>query len=934
MAEFGTPETWNMKVGDFLEQKEFTIPQEKPQALLDLQEQNRKQRLLDSLQKIGPGLMDESLDFIRRENFDKGGSAEIRKYLKGLKKGSTVDIAKYLNKNNLTGNNRALASSNFKRILDEFTNKNFKVKFAAESYDQKVPLTKDQTKIAKEVYKEEIKKYDSFNDWQRDEKNKYKVSDIRQGKTTLETKATGIIKDDPNRIIAKAPRGSEKLTDVIFPDKKMPSGKTMEQEFLDDLREKFSKPRGQGLQNKDFVEKYPISNRQIQRVINYYIPKLKLKYPKGEKRAGDYKQRKERFGDVTDLTTEETIAKDIKKPILEERGMVKPRGTRPAVGVIDFAHRISKDHANALGIQFGTETTGFDSRLINQIIVKPSEIRLENFYKTQRDILDKIKSKGATDKLTKEMNDINKLINNEVKKTSGRLIGVNIDPETQEVSFTGQKKKFKLSNLNKTFKEIKEIPYEERIETLRKEVAKSVDAEIKRGFRPYDFREILGDPKNRQTLLKYAKENAPDIFSRFKEILNNPNSKRRFAIFSKLPGVVLPAGIIMGLANLSGEVEASEISPEQAGAAVQSISEEAEEGSLLGNIGAGAGLTTGAAIGSKATQADPLKGLRQFGKKGAVNLLKILGTPAGVAAYEAGLIPGLEGGVADRLKEGDSAEDVFLRSPTTYAGLPLATLGQEFLKTRPALQRILNLGLSPKLVRMGTPVGIGLMGLTALADSALKFQEEFDALSPEEQKQYLKEQEEFGEDVQGAAEGGRIGFADGPDDPSKRKFMKLMGILSLLPYGMGKLVKPAAKVAPVVAEGVKLGVDKLMMLVDKIKRLGKPADDLAIQERQKVTKYEGKDGSEYELVEDLTTGDIRVTRDKPGFAASGDDTYETIEDRSTFEIKKGQVDETTKGKKPPDEYDEGKAIADPDGTFSDFEEVDDSTIKAIEDEIN
>ena len=72
MAEFGTPETWNMKVGDFLEQKEFTIPQEKPQELLDLQEQNRKQRLLDSLQKIGPGLMDESLDFIKRENFSEG----------------------------------------------------------------------------------------------------------------------------------------------------------------------------------------------------------------------------------------------------------------------------------------------------------------------------------------------------------------------------------------------------------------------------------------------------------------------------------------------------------------------------------------------------------------------------------------------------------------------------------------------------------------------------------------------------------------------------------------------------------------------------------------------------------------------------------------------------------------------------------------------
>ena len=178
-----------------------------------------------------------------------------------------------------------------------------------------------------------------------------------------------------------------------------------------------------------------------------------------------------------------------------------------------------------------------------------------------------------------------------------------------------------------------------------------------------------------------------------------------------------------------------------------------DETSLAGDIGAGAGLTTGAAIGSKATQADPLKGLRRFGKKGAVNLLKLLGTPAGIAAYEAGLIPGLDGGVSDRLKEGDSAEDVFLRSPITYAGLPLATLGQEFLKTKPALQRIMSLGLSPKIVRAGTPVGLGLMGLTSLYDSAKTFQEEFDALSPEQQKKYLEEQEEFGEDVQGAAEG-------------------------------------------------------------------------------------------------------------------------------------------------------------------------------------
>ena len=387
-----------------------------------------------------------------RIEFNGGGAADVRKYLKGLKKGSTVNIRNYLDKNKLTTNNqRAAASANFTRILKEFEDKNFKVITPEQAYDQFVPLTKDEAKIAKEVYKDEIKNYDSFDDWQRDTKNRYKVSDIRTKQTTLETKPTGIIKDDPDRIRTVAKRGQENISDVIFPDKKMPSGKTMKQEFLDDLDKKFSKPRGQGLQNKDFVKKYPISDRQVQRVINYYIRKKGLKYPKGDpsKTMQAYGTRKERFGDVTDLTTEETISKDIKKPILKERGMLRPRGTRPEVAVIDFAHRISKDHAKAFGIQFGTETTGFDSRLINQVIVRPSEIRLDKFYERQRNTLDKIKSKGATKELIKEMDEINGLINKEVKKTSGRLIGVNINPRTQETSFTGQKRNFKLSNLNK-----------------------------------------------------------------------------------------------------------------------------------------------------------------------------------------------------------------------------------------------------------------------------------------------------------------------------------------------------------------------------------------------------------------------------------------------------------------------------------------------------
>ena len=188
--------------------------------------------------------------------------------------------------------------------------------------------------------------------------------------------------------------------------------------------------------------------------------------------------------------------------------------------------------------------------------------------------------------------------------------------------------------------------------------------------------------------------------------------------------------------------------------------------------------------------------------------------------------------------------------------------------------------------------------------------------------------------------GGRIGFAKGPMDPSRRYFMKVMAGIMSIPV-VGKFLKPAAKVVPVVQDGVKLGVDKLMLLVNKIRNLGTDVTPkLGTKERERVLTYEGKDGSEYELYEDLTTGDIRVERNKTGVGSYGDKTYDTIEDKSTFEIRKGEEFvkdeglETQKVIKADDEYEEGKAVFDQDGTVADFDEIDDSTIKAIEDEIN
>ena len=95
-----------------------------------------------------------------------------------------------------------------------------------------------------------------------------------------------------------------------------------------------------------------------------------------------------------------------------------------------------------------------------------------------------------------------------------------------------------------------------------------------------------------------------------------------------------------------------------------------------------------------------------------------------------------------------------------------------------------------------------------------------------------------------------------------------------------------------------------------------------------ITRYTGKNGDEYELIEDLNTGDIRITKDKSVGVTSGDKSYDGIGDRSVMEYKKGRGDETTKGT-PADEYDEYKVEFDYDGTEADADDMSEFIRKEI-----
>ena len=184
---------------------------------------------------------------------------------------------------------------------------------------------------------------------------------------------------------------------------------------------------------------------------------------------------------------------------------------------------------------------------------------------------------------------------------------------------------------------------------------------------------------------------------------------------------------------------------------------------------------------------------------------------------------------------------------------------------------------------------------------------------------------------QEAKDGGRIGLKTGM---TKRAFLKLMGSVGagigalktgVLGFGKGAATKEVAK--EVVEQGVRSTPPPYFFeLANKIKTLGKP-DKVTYADRVEIHRYTGKNGDEFELIEDLNTGDMRIQKDKMGGANFGDESYEVIDDRTVLEYRKGELGvkdeglETQSTFRSADEYEEYKVEFDQDGTEAGVDEI-------------
>jgi hypothetical protein len=197
-------------------------------------------------------------------------------------------------------------------------------------------------------------------------------------------------------------------------------------------------------------------------------------------------------------------------------------------------------------------------------------------------------------------------------------------------------------------------------------------------------------------------------------------------------------------------------------------------------------------------------------------------------------------------------------------------------------------------------------------------------------KESVKKFKEKMKDPENKADGGRIGLKDGMN---RRTFMKILGGLATLPI-LGRYFKGAEKAAPVVekvAETATQAPTYFFDLVAKIKTFGKKSKT-GPSDRIDEYSYTGKNGDQYTLTEDITTGDAQITKDKMGIGSSGDKTFDVIEDRTVMDYKARKQDVDVETRQTIDEaaeYDEYKVEFDQDGTEAGADAIDEIIQKEI-----
>jgi len=463
MADFGDPSTWEMNVDQFIDSG---LPKEKPPELLDIQEQNRKQRLLQSLQRIGGGLEDSSLDFIRRENFSDGSFKDsIREAEKAVaefeKKNNRVPYPKELPK--VIGKSR----SQMYRIL-KASNKNLTTPFpqGEEGVLMKKNIAEGNKSIKKgmNIIKADYKKFKKTalpNQKYYVGANLISFKNVDGNTVTLSgnpktrNKIIDNLMEEGLDIIrvenASGAIGGENITGGLSKEERNHFKKNYKNKSLGEMTRKFL-PEGTGTTTAAYdkkIHKFRMYKNNLvdQKIIKDedLIKPLEFE-PKAPGQAGR-EFRKRRGDDLKKLgvKNQEDWLASLKREIADEIYGKKAFATDAKGKIrvrIDQGHRAGYDQFKKLGAKYSISTVGPDLDDINRKNIKLVENKLKPLYQKQVSLFNKAK-KNLTPELKKSIGANNDAIAELVAKAQfddpkikGRIVGVQVDPFNLKVGTT------------------------------------------------------------------------------------------------------------------------------------------------------------------------------------------------------------------------------------------------------------------------------------------------------------------------------------------------------------------------------------------------------------------------------------------------------------------------------------------------------------------
>ena len=518
----------------------------------------------------------------------------------------------------------------------------------------------------------------------------------------------------------------------------------------------------------------------------------------------------------------EIILEEISDTDVEREIVTMKEGTDLAT-----AHRASYKQVKKLGELYNILNLGVEAPGINSGAIRKFENKLDNLYKEQNNLIRT--ARRSTNKgleipknIQERIDNVNKEISTVVDLTNQRVQGILVDAKTLKPYTYGINyiKTYGMGFLdNKPVKDITDEDLKVIEDNLKYQIAR--EKKLAKGTESF--------LRDRQELLKYTKE------------LSEPGFLSK--IPARLRPIALGTGFLIAGTTASRAGETGEQTKEQNPSLIE------EYPYLVGTTAAASPLLT--KTGRKIYGGVLKGGLKAFGS-----------VPSGLgfsASQFVDINPFSDefGKLQEDPNVGLAGADLLLpelgkRVAGSGTGI-LAKAGRFALNPFQALEGLGRFGRAGRIAAMGariptlmTPVGLGLMGIEGVM-MGMREQERINQMretDPEAYQEYLADQEDMLRES--AAYGGRMGFDEGgPSDPSKRKFMKIMGGLTTLPF-VGKFFRVAEQ-TPVVqnifTEIQKLKNSETIMpdwfptFLDKFRREG-VAENIFKKKKVEVSKVE------------------------------------------------------------------------------------------------